>query len=159
LSDHAFLGDVLAVLSMCSTALRSGTSLPQITPSPLVARFREGKFKGLDLPNDPSDSGEIPSLVTVEGGSLGLNLAEDEQCSNRRITCGTPSASPPPFLFFPDWTALLSSVKRERWGFAQALTAVSWARVITSRGFILSKSGLDRYVDSRHATLVRPCNE
>lgn len=39
LSDPVFLGDLLAVITMCSTALRTGTALPQITPSPLVARF------------------------------------------------------------------------------------------------------------------------
>jgi hypothetical protein len=39
LNDLRFLGDVLAVLSMSGTALRSGTALPQITPSPLVERF------------------------------------------------------------------------------------------------------------------------
>ncbi|WWC87577.1 uncharacterized protein L201_002467 [Kwoniella dendrophila CBS 6074] len=67
LSDPTFLGDILAVLSMCSTALRAGTALPQITPSPLVARFRMGKTKGLDLPHDPTDpSSELPSLVTVD---------------------------------------------------------------------------------------------
>ncbi|KAK8861286.1 hypothetical protein IAR55_002105 [Kwoniella newhampshirensis] len=67
LSDPMFLGDVLSVLSMCSTALRAGTALPQITPSPLVARFRMGKTKGLDLPHDPTDQhGELPSLVTVD---------------------------------------------------------------------------------------------
>ena len=37
--NPAFLGDILAVFSMSSTALASGTALPQITPSPLVARF------------------------------------------------------------------------------------------------------------------------
>ena len=37
--NPAFLGDILAVFSMCSTALASGTALPQITPSPLVARL------------------------------------------------------------------------------------------------------------------------
>ena len=39
LCEPVFLGDILAVISMCSTGLRSGTALPQITPSPLVARF------------------------------------------------------------------------------------------------------------------------
>ncbi len=39
LSDLVFIGDFLAVLSMCSTGLRAGTPLPQITPSPLVERF------------------------------------------------------------------------------------------------------------------------
>ncbi|OXG24105.1 hypothetical protein C361_02654 [Cryptococcus neoformans Tu259-1] len=67
LSDPAFLGDVMVVLSMCSTTLRAGTPLPQITPSPLVARFGMGKTKGLDLPHESSDhSGELPSLVTVD---------------------------------------------------------------------------------------------
>ena len=42
LRDLTFLGDVLAVVSMCSSALRSGTPLPQITPSPLVERFVSG---------------------------------------------------------------------------------------------------------------------
>lgn len=82
LNDLRFLGDVLAVLSMSSTALRSGTALPQITPSPLVERFvsaltrftwsigpdktqRRGKYKGIQLPD--SESSEIPALVTVEG--------------------------------------------------------------------------------------------
>ena len=63
LAEHAFLGDVLAVITMCSTALSTGTPIPQITPSPLVARYRAGKVKGLDLP-DVSD--ELPHLVTVE---------------------------------------------------------------------------------------------
>lgn len=68
LSDLGFLGEVLAVITMCSSGLRSGTPLPQITPSPLVARFRLGKTKGVDLPADPHDhTGELPSLVTVEG--------------------------------------------------------------------------------------------
>ncbi len=39
LSDPVFLGDVLAVISLSSNALKAGTALPQITPSPLVARF------------------------------------------------------------------------------------------------------------------------
>lgn len=81
LSEPVFLGDILAVVSMCSTGLRSGNALPQITPSPLVARFvsatwsaradeqRMGKTKGLDIPHDPAAQGELPSLVTVDGMS------------------------------------------------------------------------------------------
>nr|ODN87215.1 hypothetical protein L203_03487 [Cryptococcus depauperatus CBS 7841] len=64
LSDPLFLGDVLVVLSVCSTALRTGTALPQITPSPLLARFRMGKTKGLDIPLGVVDG--IPSRVTVD---------------------------------------------------------------------------------------------
>lgn len=44
LNDLRFLGDVLAVLTMSGTALRSGTALPQITPSPLVERFVSLKY-------------------------------------------------------------------------------------------------------------------
>ncbi|ORY25231.1 hypothetical protein BCR39DRAFT_291018 [Naematelia encephala] len=66
-SDPIFLGDVLAVLTMCSSGLRAGTALPQITPAPLIERFRKGKYRGLELPHDPTDqSGEVPSLVTVD---------------------------------------------------------------------------------------------
>lgn len=39
MNDLRFLGDVMAVLTMSGTSLRSGTALPQITPSPLVERF------------------------------------------------------------------------------------------------------------------------
>jgi len=55
LNDLRFLGDVLAVLTMSGTALRSGTALPQITPSPLVERF--------------------VSLINLVG--IGLNSLED----------------------------------------------------------------------------------
>lgn len=85
LSEHAFLGDVLAVITMCSTALKSETPLPQITPSPLVSRFvssqinclklkikRQGHVKGVNIPHDVSE--ELPSLVTIEGQSLAKAL-------------------------------------------------------------------------------------
>lgn len=65
LSDSAFLGDVLAVISMCAAALDSENPLPQITPCPLVSRFRMGKVRGVDIPTDVSE--ELPSLVTMEG--------------------------------------------------------------------------------------------
>ena len=42
LSNPIFLGDVLAIISMCSIALRTGTPLPQITPGPLVMRYVSG---------------------------------------------------------------------------------------------------------------------
>ncbi|SNX87709.1 uncharacterized protein MEPE_06419 [Melanopsichium pennsylvanicum] len=37
--DPKFLGDVVSVISMCSTALKTGEALPQVTPCPLVDRF------------------------------------------------------------------------------------------------------------------------
>lgn len=66
LSDLTFLGDITAVIALCSTSLRAGSPLPQITPSPLVARFRAGRYQGFAVP-DPADFGEVPSVVTVEG--------------------------------------------------------------------------------------------
>ena len=64
LSDANFLADVLAVISMCSGSLRAGLPIPQITPGPLVAKFRLGKIRGIDLPTDLSDA--LPSIVTPE---------------------------------------------------------------------------------------------
>ncbi|EPQ28128.1 uncharacterized protein PFL1_06939 [Pseudozyma flocculosa PF-1] len=37
--DPLFLGDVISVISMCSTALKTSSPLPQITPCPLLDRF------------------------------------------------------------------------------------------------------------------------
>lgn len=101
LSDLGFLGEVLAVITMCSTGLRSGMPLPQITPSPLVARFRMGKTKGVDIPADPhAHSNDLPSLVTVDGkfGSPFFPRKRQMltvQCSNRRTTCDMRWGSPP----------------------------------------------------------------
>jgi len=66
LSDLVFLGDVLSVVSMCAAGLRSGTPLPQITPSPLVERFRKGKWTGIQIPELADPALEIPSLVTAD---------------------------------------------------------------------------------------------
>lgn len=39
MSDPLFLGDVLAVISMTSSALKTAAPLPQITPGPLIAKY------------------------------------------------------------------------------------------------------------------------
>ncbi|CDU22185.1 uncharacterized protein SPSC_00815 [Sporisorium scitamineum] len=39
--DPRFLGDVVSVITMCSTALKTGQPLPQVTPCPLVDRFMD----------------------------------------------------------------------------------------------------------------------
>lgn len=39
MSDPLFIGDVLAVISMTSAALKAAAPLPQITPGPLVAKY------------------------------------------------------------------------------------------------------------------------
>ncbi|SOV05536.1 uncharacterized protein UDID_07553 [Ustilago sp. UG-2017a] len=55
--DPRFLGDVVSVISMCSTALKTGEPLPQVTPCPLVDRFMDTPH-GLHayLPPDPTDT-------------------------------------------------------------------------------------------------------
>ncbi|EIW69174.1 hypothetical protein TREMEDRAFT_39416 [Tremella mesenterica DSM 1558] len=65
LSELLFLGDILAVVSMCSTSLRAGFALPQITPAPLIERFRKGEVQGWNLPSGYEDEG-VPSIVTPE---------------------------------------------------------------------------------------------
>lgn len=71
LLDHRFLGECLAVISefevslrpwqrsgdgpypaMCSTSLRAGTPLPQITPGPLVERLVSAPCEGSRIPTD-----------------------------------------------------------------------------------------------------------
>lgn len=78
--DPLFLGDVLAVISMTSSALRASTPLPQITPGPLIAKYVSHKtcpttcsqqhmnrYKGLDLPIDPAEHhDDLPSHVTAD---------------------------------------------------------------------------------------------
>lgn len=65
--DPIFLGDVLAVISMTSSALRAATPLPQITPGPLIAKYHMNRYKGLDLPKDPAEvHDDMPTFVTVE---------------------------------------------------------------------------------------------
>ncbi|BEI80174.1 hypothetical protein CcaverHIS002_0107030 [Cutaneotrichosporon cavernicola] len=64
--DPLFLGDVLAVISMTSSALRAAAPLPQITPGPLVAKYHMNRYKGVELP-DPAEGWEgMPTHVTAE---------------------------------------------------------------------------------------------
>lgn len=65
--DALFLGDVLAVISMASSALRAATPLPQITPGPLIAKYHMNRYKGIELPRDPAEVHEdMPTLVTAD---------------------------------------------------------------------------------------------
>ncbi|KAH8111149.1 hypothetical protein DFH11DRAFT_1880050 [Phellopilus nigrolimitatus] len=67
-----FQGDVLAVISMISTALRTGTPLPQVTPCPLLDRF-VAHSNGLNVlrKEEEGDYG-LPRTLTIE-------TLEDEQ--------------------------------------------------------------------------------
>ncbi|KIJ33025.1 hypothetical protein M422DRAFT_265054 [Sphaerobolus stellatus SS14] len=64
--DSEFLGDVLAVITMISTSLRTGTPLPQITPTPLLDRFWK-EYHGINiLRQEVADEYGLPRTVTFE---------------------------------------------------------------------------------------------
>ncbi|TFK48067.1 hypothetical protein OE88DRAFT_1635639 [Heliocybe sulcata] len=64
--DADFLGDVLAVISMISTALRTGTPLPQITPCPLLDRFMAQQH-GLNVLIEEEDYVlGLPKTLTID---------------------------------------------------------------------------------------------
>ncbi|KAJ7581095.1 hypothetical protein C8J56DRAFT_256925 [Mycena floridula] len=65
-TDPSFQGDVLAVITMISTALRTGTPLPQITPCPLLDRYML-RYHGLNVVHkeDEDDFG-LPRSLTIE---------------------------------------------------------------------------------------------
>ena len=66
--------DVLGkpVLGIISTALRSGTPIPQITPCPLLDRFLRFTHGFNVVPGEESDGYGLPATATVD-------LLEDEQ--------------------------------------------------------------------------------
>ncbi|KAG1727012.1 hypothetical protein EDB19DRAFT_1914374 [Suillus lakei] len=64
--DSDFQGDVLAVISLISNALRTGSPLPQITPCPLLDRFML-RHHGLNVVHEESeDNYGLPRTLTVE---------------------------------------------------------------------------------------------
>ncbi|KAG6811615.1 hypothetical protein H0H92_006630 [Tricholoma furcatifolium] len=66
LSDTDFQGDILAVMTMVSTSLRSGSALPQISPCPLLDRFMS-TFHGLDIIHKESEEDYgLPRTLTLE---------------------------------------------------------------------------------------------
>ncbi|KAJ7744984.1 hypothetical protein DFH07DRAFT_20255 [Mycena maculata] len=66
--DSDFQGDVLAVISMISTALRTGCALPQITPCPLLDRFSATSTQyGLNVIHKESEEDYgLPRELTLE---------------------------------------------------------------------------------------------
>ncbi|GJE89275.1 aromatic acid exporter family member 2 domain-containing protein [Phanerochaete sordida] len=66
LLDADFQGDVLAVISMISTALRTGQPLPQITPCPLLDRYMENQH-GLNVIRGEADEDYgLPRTMTID---------------------------------------------------------------------------------------------
>ncbi|KAG9311166.1 hypothetical protein JVU11DRAFT_8233 [Chiua virens] len=66
LSDADFQGDVLAVMSLISSSLRTGNPLPQVTPSPLLNRFME-RHHGLNVVHEESEEDfGLPKVLTEE---------------------------------------------------------------------------------------------
>ncbi|KAI0318290.1 hypothetical protein OF83DRAFT_1057097 [Amylostereum chailletii] len=64
--DADFQGDVLAVISLISTALRTGTPLPQITPAPLFERFLM-HHHGLNVVrHEADDDYGLPRTMTMD---------------------------------------------------------------------------------------------
>jgi len=64
--DSEFLGDVLGVISMICTSLRTGVPLPQITPTPLLDRFWRNDY-GLDiLQQEAAEDYGLPRTVTFD---------------------------------------------------------------------------------------------
>ncbi|KAK2467251.1 hypothetical protein APHAL10511_000800 [Amanita phalloides] len=65
-NDMNFQGDILAVITMISTALRTGQPLPQITPCPLLDRFML-RFHGLEvIHKEFLDDYGLPKQLTLE---------------------------------------------------------------------------------------------
>ncbi|KAG2070593.1 hypothetical protein BDR04DRAFT_1198344 [Suillus decipiens] len=64
--DSDFQGDVLAVISLISNALHTGSPLPQITPCPLLDRFMV-RHHGLNVVHEESeDNYGLPRMLTIE---------------------------------------------------------------------------------------------
>ncbi|KIJ58894.1 hypothetical protein HYDPIDRAFT_51292, partial [Hydnomerulius pinastri MD-312] len=64
--DADFQGDVLAVISLISSSLRTGNPLPQVTPCPLLDRFMV-RHHGLNVIHEESaDDFGLPKTLTLE---------------------------------------------------------------------------------------------
>ncbi|KAI8969682.1 hypothetical protein BD414DRAFT_256336 [Trametes punicea] len=64
--DADFQGDVLAVISMISTALRTGNPLPQITPCPLLDRFMVHSHGLNVIRQEADDDYGLPRTMTID---------------------------------------------------------------------------------------------
>lgn len=66
LLDPDFQGDVLAVISLISTSLRTGNPLPQVTPCPLLDRFMEGSQGFNVILQESEDDFGLPKNLTLD---------------------------------------------------------------------------------------------
>ncbi|KZV73701.1 hypothetical protein PENSPDRAFT_602548 [Peniophora sp. CONT] len=64
--DADFQGDVLAVISLISTALRTGAPLPQITPCPLLERFIVHGHGLNVIRHEQDDDYGLPRTMTID---------------------------------------------------------------------------------------------
>ncbi|SPO32802.1 uncharacterized protein UTRI_05688_B [Ustilago trichophora] len=78
--DPRFLGDVVSVISMCSTALKTGQPLPQITPCPLVDRFMDTPH-GFNayLPTEGSASSGVDEILATLPAKITMATLEDAE--------------------------------------------------------------------------------
>ncbi|KAI0344331.1 hypothetical protein BDW22DRAFT_1355705 [Trametopsis cervina] len=65
-TDADFQGDVLAVISMISTALRTGHPLPQITPCPLLDRYMQNQHGLNVIRHEADDDYGLPRTMTLD---------------------------------------------------------------------------------------------
>ncbi|KIP04314.1 hypothetical protein PHLGIDRAFT_493842 [Phlebiopsis gigantea 11061_1 CR5-6] len=80
--DADFQGDVLAVISMISTALKTGQPLPQITPCPLLDRYMQNSHGLNVIRHEADDDYGLPRTMTID------TLA-NEQYLNFSVGCTT----------------------------------------------------------------------
>lgn len=64
--DADFQGDVLAVISLVSTAIRTGNPLPQITPCPLFDRFIQHQHGLNVIRQEADDDYGLPRTMTID---------------------------------------------------------------------------------------------
>ncbi|THH28781.1 hypothetical protein EUX98_g5402 [Antrodiella citrinella] len=65
LLDSDFQGDILAVISLISTSLRTGQPLPQITPCPLLDRFMKHTHGLNIIRQEADDDYGLPRTMTI----------------------------------------------------------------------------------------------
>ncbi|KAL4245332.1 hypothetical protein ABKN59_008325 [Abortiporus biennis] len=64
--DADFQGDILAVISLISTSLRTGNPLPQITPCPLLDRFMSYTHGLNVIRQEADDDYGLPRTMTID---------------------------------------------------------------------------------------------
>ncbi|GAC98298.1 hypothetical protein PHSY_005891 [Pseudozyma hubeiensis SY62] len=76
--DPRFLGDVVSVISMCSTALKTASPLPQVTPCPLVDRFMDTPH-GFNIAQDTTASGHMDEILATLPSKITFETLQDAE--------------------------------------------------------------------------------